>query len=144
MDKLSSLLDNLKQCNKCLKMVESRKILTDPKPIPPNFTSNEINIMLIGIAPGRLANCYKPENPEEKAFNYGTGEVLRRVFSELKIDLKNIYITNVVKCNMPSDNVLEDKDVANCIELYLKKEIDIMQPKIIILLGNAAYNYLYK
>ena len=52
---------------------------------------------------------------------------------------EQVYITNVVKCRPPNNRVPNTTERDTCKE-YLKKEISIIKPKIICVLGNTAFN----
>ncbi len=144
-----STLDKLKEqllgCSNCMKMVQSRKeIMGDNHyPIPPAYTENSF-IMLIGIAPGRLQFNRSETDKDEYAFKMGSGAILDRAFSELGIDKKFMYVTNIVKCTTPSDGNFSSDDVKCCIDNYLRNEIKLVSPVLIIILGKQAQNYFDK
>ncbi len=64
--------------------------------------------------------------------------------------LANAYMTNLIKCglNNPEDDSYKGIDgyntkcVNNCMELYLKKEIEILQPKVIFTFGSKVYGWV--
>jgi len=59
------------------------------------------------------------------------------VLEENGINRKEVYITNVVKCRPPFNRNPFKDEIEKCFP-YLKKQIDIIKPKIIITLGNFA------
>lgn len=64
-----------------------------------------------------------------------------------KHGLKNVYITNAIKCNtIPANEKTYDKKESTriCVQKWLKKEIEIFSPKYIFCFGGNAYNYLRK
>jgi DNA polymerase len=89
-------------------------------------------LMLIGEAPGFY------EDKEGKPFVGKAGQLLDRIFESVGLTRKkDVYICNTVKCRPPENrNPLPDEKDA-CWE-YLKAQIDIIQPKIILLCGNVA------
>ena len=89
-------------------------------------------LMLIGEAPG-----YN-EDMQGKPFVGKAGQLLDRIFASVGFSRKeHIYICNTIKCRPPENrNPLPDEKEA-CWE-YLKAQIDIIQPKIILLCGNVA------
>jgi len=59
----------------------------------------------------------------------------------LGLSLKDVYITNLLKCQLPPNQKLHDSFIDSC-KSYLFKEIEIIQPNIIITLGQLPYYYL--
>ncbi|MDF0679937.1 MAG: uracil-DNA glycosylase [Candidatus Nitrosocosmicus sp.] len=93
-------------------------------------------IILIGEAPG------KNEDETGNPFVGSAGKVLDQALLNARIERKEIYITNVVKCRPPSNRVPTDEEIKICTSEYLKKEIDIISPKIICILGATALKSL--
>jgi len=89
-------------------------------------------IMLIGEAPG------KNEDETGRPFIGMAGKLLSEILHEAGLDRSQIYITSIVKCR-PEDNRKPKKPEYNtCIDLYLSKQIELIDPDIIGLLGNSA------
>ena len=102
------------------------------------FGEGDINaeIMFIGEGPG--AN----EDQSGKPFVGRAGELLTKIIENvLHIKREDTYIANIVKCRPPNNRVPTAQEVKSCIP-YLLKQIDIINPKIIITLGATAYNNL--
>jgi len=142
-----NLLNNLKlqlrNCATCSKMVQSRKEIMGDNHYPCFFKgTHNTKLMFIGIAPGRLKTL-DSANPDS-AFKHGSGKILRRIFNDFNINLDDIFVTNILKCNTPSDGKFEIKDVKNCVNNFLKKEIELVNPKKIILLGAKARTYFHR
>lgn len=152
---LESLKACLLNCSECYKMVESRKEIMGENNYPIPFRYSSLNkIMLIGIAPGRLRFDRNTSFKDEYAFKMGSGEFINSAFKELNVDLDILYVTNIIKCTTPKDNNFLEEDLDRCVNNFLKKEIRLINPKIIILLGrkseefylkyfNTNYHYLY-
>lgn len=69
-----------------------------------------------------------------------TGELLQKmVESVLNISINDVYVTNIVKCKS-SNNIIKIQEAENCLG-YLYKQIDLINPKLIVLLGNQSYKY---
>jgi uracil-DNA glycosylase len=100
--------------------------------------SGSINrkIILIGEAPG------KNEDETGSPFVGSAGKILDQALIDARIERKEIYITNVVKCRPPNNRVPTDEEIRICTSEYLKKEIDIISPKIICILGATALKSL--
>ncbi|WP_458721143.1 uracil-DNA glycosylase [Candidatus Nitrosocosmicus sp. R] len=93
-------------------------------------------IILIGEAPG------KNEDETGSPFVGSAGKILDQALIDARIERKEIYITNVVKCRPPDNRVPTDEEIRICTSEYLKKEIDIISPKIICILGATALKSL--
>jgi len=92
-------------------------------------------ILFIGEAPGRN------EDLKGEPFVGSAGKILSEALDHAGLSRDDVFITNVVKCRPPSNRLplQEEKDV--CHE-HLSKELEIIRPKIICILGNTAYGSL--
>ena len=82
------------------------------------------------------------ENLTGKPFVGDSGRFLDDVFNELNLDRKKVYITNIVKCRSCINNIdypPEQKEIDAC-KKYLREQLLIIKPKIIVTLGNIAKN----
>jgi uracil-DNA glycosylase family 4 len=93
-------------------------------------------IMFIGEAPGR------EEDIQGKPFVGRSGEILTKMIENvLNIKREDVYITNIVKCRPPQNRDPEIEEVESC-KPYLLKQIEIINPTIIVTLGRIAFKYL--
>jgi len=88
-------------------------------------------VMIIGEAPGAR------EDDVERPFSGVAGQYLDRVLSETGLPRDSVYITNAVRCR-PPDNRTPTKSELKACSTYLNRELEIVQPTHILLLGNAA------
>lgn len=99
--------------------------------------NHDAQIMFVGEAPGR--NEAKTGRP----FCGAAGKILDELLASIKIDRKEVYVTNIVK-----DRPQENRDpLPKEIEIYgpfLDRQIEIIQPKIIATLGRYAMGYIMK
>ena len=127
---MSSELETIRQkvteCTKC----ELSKTRTNSVPGKGNFQSD---VIFVGEAPGRN------EDKNGEPFVGIAGQRLTLALDEAKISRESIYITNVVKCRPPNNRVPTILERNTCQD-YLQKEISIIKPKIICILGNTAFN----
>ena len=63
--------------------------------------------------------------------------VMNNAFQALEINREDVYIANIVKCRPPSNRVPEDDEVQTCLN-YLRNQVILIKPKIIVLLGSTA------
>ena len=89
------------------------------------------DIMLIGQAPG--AN----EDIQRRPFVGRSGQLLDRLLKEAKIGRKNVYITSVVQF-FPFENREPSKDELTICKPFIERQISIIKPKYIVLLGRIA------
>ncbi len=91
-------------------------------------------IMVIGQAPGRN------EDEQGKPFIGMAGKLLTTLLGKAGLKRETVYITSVVQFFPPDNRVPTDEEAESCL-YFLKKQIEIIKPKIIVLLGNfATYN----
>jgi uracil-DNA glycosylase len=90
-------------------------------------------IMFIGEAPG------KNEDLKGKPFVGAAGRILDQAMEKAGIDRSMVFITNVVKCRPPSNRIPDEDERIAC-RPYLQRQISLISPKIICILGNTAYS----
>lgn len=91
----------------------------------------DARIMLIGEAPG------KNEDEAGRPFVGMAGRLLSKILHEAGLDRSQIYITNIVKCRPEGNRKPRKPEYTTCIGLYLDKQIKMIDPDIIGLLGNS-------
>lgn len=114
------------KCTKC----ELSKTRTNSVPGKGNFQSD---VVFVGEAPGRN------EDERGEPFVGIAGQRLSSALESAGVARESIYITNVVKCRPPNNRIPTISERDTCHE-YLQKEIAIIKPKIICILGNTAFN----
>jgi len=92
--------------------------------------STESEIMFIGEGPGA------DEDKLGEPFVGRAGKLLTKMINTIGIDRQDVYITNIVKCRPPQNRNPTIKEISCCLPI-LKKQIDIVNPKLIITLGNV-------
>jgi DNA polymerase len=93
-------------------------------------------ICIIGEAPG------EEEDMQGLPFVGAAGQLLTQMLTAVQIDrTKDTFITNVLKCRPPSNRNPESAEIVTCLPL-LKKQIEIIRPKAILLLGRIAAHAL--
>lgn len=93
-------------------------------------------IMFVGEGPG------EDEDLSGRPFVGKAGQLLTKIIENgMKIPREQVYIANIVKCRPPA-NRDPMPDEAQCCIGFLKEQIKIVNPKILILLGKVAMKYL--
>lgn len=111
-------------CKKC-RLCETRKNVVF------GTGNKDAEIMLIGEGPGA------DEDAQGEPFVGKAGKLMNMAFQMLGINRENLYIANIVKCRPPQNrNPLEDEATA-CLD-YLRNQVILVKPKIIVLLGSVA------
>ena len=87
--------------------------------------------MLIGEGPGA------DEDTQGFPFVGKAGQLMNKAFQGLGLDRKEVYITNIVKCRPPKNRVPEEDEATACLD-YLRNQVILIKPKIIVLLGSTA------
>lgn len=88
-------------------------------------------IMFVGEAPGLQ------EDKQGLPFVGPAGQLLDQLLRSIHLDRAEVYITNTVKCRPPNNRDPEPHEMTAC-DPYLKKQIEMIQPRIICTLGNHA------
>jgi len=138
MNKLEELLKlsyEVKDCKKC-KLHETRTQTVFGEGDP------DANILFIGEGPGQQ------EDLSGRPFIGKAGMLLTRIIEKgIGISRDRVYIANIVKCRptvdlkMMKDRPPDADEVGMC-SPYLLKQIDIIQPNVIVTLGNPATKFL--
>ncbi|AXV37863.1 MAG: uracil-DNA glycosylase [Methanobacteriaceae archaeon] len=122
---LKKLCKKASNCNECPLQKNRTNVVFGEGP-------SNANIMLIGEAPG------KNEDITGRPFVGSAGKILSSIIQEADLNRSNIYITSIVKCR-PQDNRKPRKlEYSTCIDIFLKKQIELINPEIIGLLGNSS------
>jgi len=84
------------------------------------------------------------EDVQAKAFVGRSGELLDKIMASIGLDTnRDLLIANVVKCRAEADRAPLSHEVEACLP-YLRRQIELMRPKVILLLGAVALKYLVK
>ncbi|OGP48328.1 MAG: DNA polymerase [Deltaproteobacteria bacterium GWD2_55_8] len=95
-------------------------------------------LMFIGEGPGR------DEDLQGEPFVGRAGQLLTDIITKgMGLKREDVYIANVVKCRPPENRNPEPDEVESC-EPFLKKQIELVQPQIIVALGKFAVQSLLK
>ncbi len=89
------------------------------------------DLMFIGEGPGA------EEDRQGLPFVGPAGALLTRIIKAIDLERDQVYIANIVKCRPPGNRNPEPDEVAAC-SGYLKRQIDLIQPRVIVALGRVA------
>ncbi|MHA1973392.1 MAG: uracil-DNA glycosylase [Candidatus Hodarchaeales archaeon] len=96
--------------------------------------SYEAKLMFIGEAPGFWENKYK------KPFVGKSGKVLDEYLEKIGLSRKEVFITNIVKCRPPNNRDPTTYEINSC-SPYLKEQLDLIKPELIVTLGRFAARF---
>jgi DNA polymerase len=85
-------------------------------------------MMFIGEGPGR------DEDLQGRPFVGKAGELLDKMIAAIGFQRSEVYIANVVKCRPPDNRTPTPQESQRCL-LYLKRQIELIQPRVIVTLG---------
>ena len=128
MYKLDSIAEKVKECQKC-ELCETRI-----KAVP-GKGSFDAEVIFVGEAPG------KNEDIHGEPFVGAAGKRLDMILEDTGINREDVYITNIVKCRPPKNRVPSKQEEEACND-FINQEIEIINPKIICVMGNTAYGTL--
>ncbi len=107
-------------------------------PLKTNLVFGEGNIdaeiLFIGEAPGA------EEDKQVRPFVGRSGQLLRKMIRENGLNEEDVYITNIVKRRPPENRDPTPKEIESY-KPYLKRQIEIINPKVIVTLGRFPMNY---
>ncbi|HEV3432785.1 MAG TPA: uracil-DNA glycosylase [Nitrososphaera sp.] len=125
-DSLEKIAGDVRGCPLC-KLARTRKNAV------PGEGQISAQIMFIGEAPGRS------EDEKGKPFVGAAGRILDNVLKKAGIERSQVFITNIVKCRPPNNRVPEEDELIAC-RPYLDRQIALIKPKVICILGRTAYS----
>ena len=123
--RLKKLINEIKDCS--LKKNATNMVFSDGNP--------KSKIMLIGEAPG--AN----EDEEGLPFVGRAGILLDKMLASINLDRKKVYISNIINYRPPDNRKPTDEEIKRYLP-FITKHIEIINPKILVLLGSTAMNAL--
>lgn len=121
---LTEIREELGDCQRC-KLARSRTNIVFGEGSP------QARLMFVGEGPG------EEEDLQGRPFVGAAGQLLNRLLNKLGLRREDVYIANVVKCRPPGNRDPEPDEAAACLP-FLLKQIDSIQPLVIVTLGRPA------
>jgi DNA polymerase len=128
LDQLRSV--EIGNCSRC-KLHQGRKTIVFGEGNP------SADLMLIGEAPGA------DEDLQGRPFVGRAGQLLMQMIKAIQFERKDVFIANVLKCRPPGNRPPEPDEIFEC-SPFLRKQVDIIKPKIILALGTFSAQLLLK
>ncbi|HUT44517.1 MAG TPA: uracil-DNA glycosylase [Desulfobacterales bacterium] len=126
---IATLKEEILQCTKCELAKTRRHVI---------FGEGNINagILIIGEAPG------KDEDIQGRPFVGKSGQLLDKILAACGFTREeHVFISNIVKCRPPDNRLPTPQEASVCMP-WLLKQIELIDPKILILLGATALKYM--
>jgi uracil-DNA glycosylase family 4 len=125
---LQAIRDDIGDCTRCALHKGRHNIV---------FGDGDANarLMFIGEGPGA------DEDAQGLPFVGRAGQLLNNMINAMGLRRDQVYIANIVKCRPPQNRVPEP-DEANTCAPFLFRQIDVIQPEVIVALGATAATYL--
>jgi DNA polymerase len=92
-------------------------------------------LMFVGEGPGA------DEDAQGLPFVGKAGQLLNNMITAMGVKREQVYIANIVKCRPPGNRTPEPVEATTCSQ-FLLKQIDVVQPEVIVALGSTAATYL--
>jgi DNA polymerase len=126
---LEALKQIVLQCHLCpLSKTRTKVVFGEGNP--------HATLMFVGEGPGAQ------EDFTGRPFVGRAGELLTRMIENvLEIPRSDVYIANIVKCRPPNNRVPTPEEAHSCLP-YLRKQMELVSPRVVAALGATAYHYL--
>lgn len=127
---LEVLYDDIHNCMRCELGATRNKFV---------FGTGDPNadLLIIGEAPGR------DEDLQGEPFVGRSGKLLTSILESIQLSRDDVFIANILKCRPPNNRRPSTPEVNTC-EVYLHKQIELINPKYILALGLTAADTLLK
>lgn len=126
-ENLFDIAAKIKKCTKCRLWKNRKKAVPGEGPI-------HTNLLFIGEAPG------KNEDQTGRPFVGRSGALFTDLLQSSGLNRKNVFITSVIKCHPPQNRKPRSDELNTCISLWMEKQIQLIDPDMIVLLGGVAVN----
>lgn len=127
---LFSLAEQIRRCTAC--SLWKKRTLAVPGDGP-----KDAKLMFVGEAPGG------EEDRQGLPFVGRSGKFLTEMLQKIGIDRKTVFITGSVKCHPLENRVPTQKELSTCKEMWLEKQVALLKPQLIVLLGSVAIQSLF-
>lgn len=99
--------------------------------------SRDADVLIVGEGPG------KNEDEQGIPFVGRSGQLLDKLLGEIELERGDVYIANVVKCRPPGNRDPKPDEIDSC-KGYLKRQIELIDPAVVVTLGNFSTKLLLK
>ncbi|MHA1480883.1 MAG: uracil-DNA glycosylase [Candidatus Thorarchaeota archaeon] len=125
---LQSLHDEIKGCTKCPLHETRTNAVPGEGPV-------DAKVMFVGEAPGAK------EDETGRPFVGRSGQILIQLIEDIGLSREEVFITSILKSRPPKNRTPKRAEKEACLP-YLEKQIELIKPKVIVLLGGVAISTL--
>jgi uracil-DNA glycosylase len=123
-DSVLKIREDLGECTRCkLHSTRNKIVFADGNP--------KADLVFVGEGPGR------DEDMQGLPFVGRAGKLLTQMIEAMGLQRKDVYICNVVKCRPPENRLPEPDEIKTC-SPFLLRQLDAVDPKVIVALGACA------
>jgi uracil-DNA glycosylase len=128
-DALVAIHNEIGDCTRCPLAYAGRRAIV--------FGDGDANarLMFVGEGPGA------DEDASGIPFVGKAGQLLNNMIQAMGLKREEVYIANIVKCRPPANRVPEPVEANTC-DQFLLRQIDVVQPQVVVALGATAAMYL--
>ena len=127
---LAAVREEIGDCQRC-RLAPTRKTIVFGQGNP------NARLMFVGEAPGA------DEDEQGLAFVGKAGQLLTKIIEAIGMRREDVWICNVLKCRPPQNRNPEPDEVLAC-QPFLEKQIDAIQPRVLVGLGKFGAHWLLK
>jgi DNA polymerase len=125
LDGLAARVASCRQCPLCRRRKQAVFARGNP----------DADLMFVGEGPGA------EEDQQGLPFVGPAGQLLDKMIGAMQFARDEVYIANIVKCRPPGNRAPEEAEAEACLP-YLQRQIELVQPRALVLLGGVALKYL--
>ena len=126
-DQLKKLNTEISACTQCTLRSGCQRVVF-------GAGNTQAEIIFIGEAPG------KKEDELSTPFVGSTGRILDKLLETIQLRREDVYLTNLCKCRPPENRDPLPAEIQTC-SAWLEKQIQLINPELIVTLGRYALNY---
>jgi uracil-DNA glycosylase len=126
---LKAIQDEIGDCTRCPLAYAGRHMIVFGEGDP------SARLMFVGEGPGA------DEDASGRPFVGKAGQLLNNMIGAMGLQREQVYIANIVKCRPPNNRAPEPAEANTCTQ-FLVKQMDVVQPEVVVALGATAATYL--
>jgi uracil-DNA glycosylase len=123
-DYLQAVREEIGDCTRC-------RLHAGRKNIVFGAGNPDARLVFVGEGPG------EEEDLQAEPFVGKAGQLLTRMIQAIQLDRNDVYIANIVKCRPPGNRDPQEDEIETCLP-FLKKQLAVIQPRIICTLGRFS------
>lgn len=127
-ESLAALAQAVRECSECPLSANRSQAVPGRGPV-------KTRLMFVGICPG------EEDDRLGQPFSGPDGELLTKMIQAIRFRREEVYVSQAVKCRPPEDRPLQAEEIKTC-EFFLKEEIGLVNPEILVALGEVPAQIL--